>query len=985
MRSAILCIFIALSISSLKAQRLAGGEIYYELIGQSYYKVTAHVYRACDGNPLNNLSGFVVADTIRQSMTFARTAIQKISDTCGKPCNKINDVGNPGFEKHSFVAYVDFKNSSYSKFISAGKCFVHFAIKQGGRDNRTTTHGTGMFYLDAGTYICDTNVRQNHSPVFSMEPKFLANCNQPLRYSPGPLDSSDYDSLAFSLEPVQVEYQKSILYTQGYSATQPLTPYCPPNPGALNCRGLPNTKPPRGFSFDGNFCQIVFTPNNCAEMGYVRIMVKEFRKINNQWVYLGFVSREMRVTVANYYTNNSSQFNIVNGTYFNLCSSPLTLNLKTTDEPFLPIQTTYDTTFIIWDRGYRSASMTIYDTSRLKSAGIDLQPDPALIGKPAYFTVGTFDRLCNNELSSVSFRANNLQSLTFSASYTIDTCGIFKYQIKPADTTLTYWHNVNILDSTGKPLATAYSIYPFNTRGKHIIEYVASISSQYCPSKQYDTIQVNYALSKAGLNISKDTTVCPGYPANLIFSPSKIKNLADIRWFINNNLVQTADSVYAFTVNGPVIVSVLLRDQKNCFSEKEIRFNTKLPGTNLLPDAYNSNCPGDSFTVTANLSAALKAPVRYIWTYEDQTDSASAHVFRFKQGYFKTGMQGRVRVTAKDDNHCTVKDSALMYPLPYAPFKLLQDSKTTCIDSVIQMSATLTGTVGPSAIRWMRKGIDTLVNADTSYRFTIKQNTELLVQFFYNTCMVADSLTIEAIQNPDILGVAGNNALCSGDSSLLQLQLKPYAGRQNIAWYKNGLLMPDSNSRFLFKDTLSAQLRILVGNSGQCFTDTLLKATVYPPVQALRIVSDTFYNPLNHIVLSTDANYKTYIWFNGKRSRNDSFWASELGPPGTYKVWCAVSDSNGCSSSDTLLIFTDRRLNLQSTSHNKTLVYPNPFSNCIQVFTHETLPFALYSSEGKLLASGTLQTGLNSIDSGTLPIGLYLLKCGDYSHRLIKE
>ena len=251
--------------------------------------------------------------------------------------------------------------------------------------------------------------------------------------------------------------------------------------------------------------------------------------------------------------------------------------------------------------------------------------------------------------------------------------------------------------------------------------------------------------------------------------------------------------------------------------------------------------------------------------------------------------------------------------------------------------------------------------------------------------MVADSLTIEAIQNPDILGVAGNNALCSGDSSLLQLQLKPYAGRQNIAWYKNGLLMPDSNSRFLFKDTLSAQLRILVGNSGQCFTDTLLKATVYPPVQALRIVSDTFYNPLNHIVLSTDANYKTYIWFNGKRSRNDSFWASELGPPGTYKVWCAVSDSNGCSSSDTLLIFTDRRLSAAQHQVSGIRIYPNPFQSTLLVDSPDDNLLQLYAANGQLLISMPLSVGLNRIETADLPAGLYLICIGQHRETLLKH
>src|SRR5690606_37159970 len=129
-------------------------------------------------------------------------------------------------------------------------------------------------------------VNANSSPIFSFDPKFYSQRNTSVIYSPGPLDTMDYDSLAFSIEPVQTNYNTNVGYQNGYSYEIPLTPYCPPNPGYLLCRPLFGAKPVIGFGFDNYTCQLYYTPTVNNERAYVKIKVKEFRKINGQQVFL---------------------------------------------------------------------------------------------------------------------------------------------------------------------------------------------------------------------------------------------------------------------------------------------------------------------------------------------------------------------------------------------------------------------------------------------------------------------------------------------------------------------------------------------------------------------------------------------------------------------------------------------------------------------------------------------------------------------------
>src|SRR6185503_18162884 len=104
----------------------------------------------------------------------------------------------------------------------------------------------------------------------------------------------DGDSLSFELGDAMKAKATNISKNSPFTSQIPMTPYCPPNPGTVNCRALPNANPPRGFYFDKETGDIVFTPTKCDEAGPVVIEISEWRRdsATKKMVLIGVTRRD---------------------------------------------------------------------------------------------------------------------------------------------------------------------------------------------------------------------------------------------------------------------------------------------------------------------------------------------------------------------------------------------------------------------------------------------------------------------------------------------------------------------------------------------------------------------------------------------------------------------------------------------------------------------------------------------------------------------
>jgi hypothetical protein len=70
---------------------------------------------------------------------------------------------------------------------------------------------------------------------------------------------------------------------------------------------------------------------------------------------------------------------------------------------------------------------------------------------------------------------------------------------------------------------------------------------------------------------------------------------------------------------------------------------------------------------------------------------------------------------------------------------------------------------------------------------------------------------------------------------------------------------------------------------------------------------------------------------------------------------------------------------------NSVRIYPNPFSSQLSFEVKETMDVGIFSIDGRLIRELQLQSGTTNIDLGSLKAGVYMIKAGNESYRIIKK
>jgi uncharacterized repeat protein (TIGR01451 family) len=299
----LICLILLFSSDNIIASHMMGGEITYQWLGGKKYEVTYRVYRDCRGIPFNtpiimmrNGSG---GDTM--GINYTRVSIEDITPVCDKvsaPCNPTNQsVGEPGVELHTFKSTIDFDISPYKSYVDNGVCEVRISLEQCCRNAAITTITPGNFYMESMLNICTSGFR-NSSPQFTAIGNLILICNQPFVYNIGAFDYEDYDSLTYELVNPLNSWNSNESFYGNFNMNLPMTPYCPPNPGVLNCRPVTTAKPPRGFYFNTENGDLILTPTKCDEVSVISIKVTEYRKDSTgTWRKIGFVTRDVQFAV----------------------------------------------------------------------------------------------------------------------------------------------------------------------------------------------------------------------------------------------------------------------------------------------------------------------------------------------------------------------------------------------------------------------------------------------------------------------------------------------------------------------------------------------------------------------------------------------------------------------------------------------------------------------------------------------------------------
>jgi hypothetical protein len=971
-----------------RAQYLDGAEVYYDLIGNNKYLVTANVYRYCGGSPLNNLKGYVIADTFKIPINFKRTLIQKINDTCGNPCNTQNAKSNPGYERHTFVDSVDLNSRPYDSIVKAGLCTVKFAIIAR-RFPLITTHdsGTGVFYLDAQVNICK-KLKSIHSPRFSYDPRFSSLINVPMYYNPGPLDTLDYDSLSFELDVPLLDVNKLVTYktySDSYTKDIPMATYCPPNPGVMNCRAIPSNFPPRGFYFDVEKCQFILMPSttNNIETANLKIKVKEWRRDSSgKFQLLGYVCRENK---HNQIFNNQyppyanfgsySNYFVCNGT--KKCFSSF---IK--DDPYYNNPTILDTVHFDWNHGIPSASFEVSNPNDREKTAVFCWTPKANQPKHRYlFASAAWDKKCNYSISTFGYSVQTYPQTEYQKTTSVNSCNSVKMKAWVSSNNEKLYGTLSLLDSNNQIIyitGNQSDSFTLNKNGTYYIRYSFSkYANKICTVAAIDTIQISNALYKGFEFKTIDTTVCPSYLSKLSFSPSSYKQSLSWTWYRNDTLLNTIDTFVNEVISKNTKYRLVLMDTKNCSSIAERNYKVQTLVSNLLP-VSTSVCPNTKVALTPNIST-LKTPIQLQWVYNGNTISTDTLTFLPKEGE-------TIKVSALDKNACLVSDSVLYHLYPAVSFTLSSDVNTICKDSLALINSNNVVAVSPYNSAWKVNGYDSLSFKNKGiFKFKIIENSRVSLKITdKNLCSFTDSLDVLNLGHPKI-SLLDSGSHCAGDILKLKATTDINDGQEEWTWKIDKYTVPVKTTFIQISKNNDFQVILNLKHRYSCnFSDTF-DVKLFP-IPNFYILSDTLYNRFAFIKMQVDNNYENYLWSNGVKTQDNQFWAASLGASGTYYIWCKVTDSNSCSNEIHKTIKTvDLPSGLNELSSRKINLQPNPFTDKIKIISDENTHCVLMELSGKIILETNLLKGSNELNTESLAKGMYLIKVGEKVELVVKE
>src|SRR5574343_32670 len=580
-----------------------GSDIKFIHLSRYKYHVKFILYHQCVCK-LGIMPKFTISCD-QYSFTFVppRTKIRDITPVCSNgqpPCSNSGYSGTRyGIEEHIFEDTIDFESSPYNAILNGNCCEVKFRVAQPwglvGTTTATTTYGG-----EAMLNLCTSGTKGNNTPTLSTIPMSFMCCNQPFTFNNGVFDAIDSDSLAFELdEPLSSSFGP-VTWIAPLNKDIPLTPYCPPNPGTVNCRALPSAKPPRGFYFDRETGDMVLTPTKCDESGPVAIRVTEYRRdsATKKMVRIGYVRRDIYVTVVTCADNNPPYIEANNK--WSVCEgNKLCFRIKGKDDPFLPKQTVPDTVDMTWNYAIKGATFRILDTaSREKEAEFCWTQKIGDARNQAYsFAVTAKDDACPRPAYTIKgFNIKVNPKARAKRQYDILDCGKFRFTSHPADTVnynkKNYLYKFTIRDSTNSGVPIYFGqkrmdSLMFKRGGKYIIEHEITNPPFNCPTIYSDTVIIPAVLD-IELAVGKDTFVCAGNSLTLEPSIKHGYPAYKYRWESPRGTHNPKDTFKAYTIFKPIdstYVVLKLTDGKKC-TESDTIFVKYQPNpvVNIGPD-----------------------------------------------------------------------------------------------------------------------------------------------------------------------------------------------------------------------------------------------------------------------------------------------------------------------------------------------------------------------------------------------------------------
>jgi len=479
-----------------------------------------------------------------------------------------------------------------------------------------------------------------------------------------------------------------------------------------------------------------------------------------------------------------------------------------------------------------------------------------------------------------------------------------------------------------------------------ILYFVTAMDSLGCTAA--DSIEVHFHLLTA-IHLGNDTLLCAGEQL-LLDAGSGFTS------YVWEDQATGQTHIASVTGDTTMVYFVIATDSVGCQSSDTIQVSFhQAPVIDLGPDT--TACALGQLVLDAGPGF-----VSYVWEHQStgQTHTVSG----------QNGTTSTYYVTALDSFGCLSTDTITVSYLTAIPINLGPDT-IVCGNAQLLLDA------GPGFASYIWEDQST-GQTHLAYGQPGTINTYYVTATTQDGCVSTDTIVVEFMDYLSI-HLGPDTTIC-----------------ENTHFYLNA--GPGFVS-YVWNDQTTGQKHLVTGQGG---TTTFYSVHAIDPngceasdsilihfltVNEVDLGPDTTICNNASLVLDAGPGYTAYHWSNGSQAQTITFQDTL----GTYTVYVDVIDSNGCASSDTIVITVDRCIGLETPALNPLLdIYPNPAENLLYIRTGRPCRLEVCNALGEtVLPPVELAAGTRQMDISMLPAGMYLLRFSgkrfNATHKLIKE
>jgi hypothetical protein len=523
-----------------------------------------------------------------------------------------------------------------------------------------------------------------------------------------------------------------------------------------------------------------------------------------------------------------------------------------------------------------------------------------------------------------------------------------------------------------------------------------------CSNSAPQTLSVTVGLipSTPG-SISGPVSTCVGSSANS-YSIAPITNATAYSWILPSGWSgSSTTNIISATPGSSGIFTVVATN--SCGTSQQQTLNVTVNAQPTISANSGSICSGNSFTIVPNGASTYTIQGGSAIVSPGSTTSytiigtSAAGCVSASSATSNIVVNATPTITVNNGSVCsgnsftivpsgastyTFSTGPLVSPMVNSSYSVTGTSTAGCVSSntaVSNVTVNTTPTISMSSGTICPGGSFTLsASGASTYTYSSGPIVSPAVTTTYSAvgsstagCNSTSTTAVVTVTNNLVVSITGTNTICNGQSVNLTA-----SGASTYTWNTS------STTSTIAPTPTANTTYSVVGASGSCSNSALFSVTVNPTPTITASTNNTLIC-LGQVAVLTASGATSYTWNPGAAISS----SISVSPSVTTTYTITGTNSSGCSGTTTLTQNAVDCTGLNSTSQGKNNfdVYPNPTANRVTLSGVEGQSILIYNIIGDKILSTYSSTYKSEIDLSAYANGIYFVKVGTATKKIIKE